>query len=103
MKALGILCIVAWYLTRSVWVPDQNVEQLWLMQAQLSQKQKGKQQYWSDVKTWSASASQSVTWLFLGVGQAILPHLKEESLGYLQIKMFLNFHLQIAIFKPISE
>ena len=52
------------------------------MQAQLSQKQKGKQQYWSDVKTGSASGSQAVTWL------------KEESVSYLLIQFF--FHARLS-------
>ena len=44
-----------------------------------------KKQYWTDVKTWVASASLAVTWLFLRVGQAIIPHLKEGIPGYLLI------------------
>ena len=33
----------------------------------------------------SVSAFLAVTWLFLGVGQAIIPHLKEDIQGYLLI------------------
>ena len=33
----------------------------------------------------SASAFLAVSWLFLGVGQAIIPHLKENIQGYLLI------------------
>ena len=33
----------------------------------------------------SVSASLSVTWLFVGVGEAIIPHLKEDIQGYLLI------------------
>ena len=31
----------------------------------------------------SVSASLPVTWLFVGVGEAIIPHLKEDIQGYL--------------------
>ena len=34
---------------------------------------------------WTAPAILAVTWLFLGVGQAIIPHLKEDIQGYLLI------------------
>ena len=40
---------------------------------------------------------------FLGVEQAIIPHVKEEILGYLLFKKILNFHLVTAIFKYIFE
>ena len=30
-------------------------------------------------------SSQTVTWLFVGVGEAIIPHLKEDIQGYLLI------------------
>ena len=50
-----------------------------------------------------ASASQSLTWLFLWIELAIIPHLKEESLRSLLIKFFLNSFLIIAIFKHIFE
>ena len=49
------------------------------------------------MKTWSASSCQAVTWLFLRVGQAIILHLKGESLSYLLIKKFWIFFIQTAI------
>ena len=49
------------------------------------------------------SASQSITWLFLCVGLAIISHLKEKSLRSLLIKIFLNLFLIMAIFKHIFE
>ena len=33
-------------------------------------------------------SSQTVTWLFVGVGEAIIPHLKEDIQGYLLTKKF---------------
>ena len=60
---------------------DQNVEAIWFWQAQLKQKQQGRQQYWREVKTGGGSASHAITWLFLRVGKAIIPYLKEESLA----------------------
>ena len=53
-----------------------------------NQKQEAKQQYWREVKTGGCLSSQSVTWLFVGVGQAIIPHLKEEIQGYLLISKY---------------
>ena len=37
-------------------------------------------------KTGSDPAFQAVIWLFLGIGQAIIPHLKEDIQGYLLTK-----------------
>ena len=45
----------------------------------------------------------SVTWPFLGIELATIPHLKEGCLGYLLIKKVWNFFKQIAIFKHIFE
>ena len=47
--------------------------------------------------------SLPVTYLFLRVGQAIIPHLKEVNLSYLLMKFVLNFFIQIANFKHIFE
>ena len=55
------------------------------------------------MKTRSALASLPVTLLFLSVGQALIPRVKEESLTYLLIKFFLKFFMIIAIFKHIFE
>ena len=49
------------------------------------QKREAKQQYWREVKTGGSISSQSFTWLFDGVGQAIIPHLKEDIQGYILI------------------
>ena len=65
---------------------DQNEGGCWQTPEQLSQNRKQnkrKQQYWSDVKTRGCLSSQTVIWLFVGVGEAIVPHLKEDIQGYL--------------------
>ena len=49
-----------------------------------------KEQYWSEVKTGGCLSSQTVTWLFVGVGQAIITYLKEDIQGYLLIYEFGN-------------
>ena len=71
--------------------------------------QVGKSVVWREVKklhtvrlpeSGSAKTFWTVTWPFLGVEQAIIPHVKEE---ILLIKKNLNFHLVTAIFKYIFE
>ena len=56
---------------------------------------------------WSESGSAEtfwpVNWPVLGVEWAIIPHLKEEILGYLLIKENLDFFIVIATFKHIFE
>ena len=42
------------------------------------------------MKTGVASASLAVTWLFVGVQQATIPHLKEDIQGYLLMYEFGN-------------
>ena len=45
-----------------------------------------------------ADPFETVPWPFLGVEQALIPHLKEGCLGYLLIKKILIFFLQKDIF-----
>ena len=92
MKALGIFFkwVYGSLIYDKKWLSGRPKCTMTLVNAGTTQakKQEGKQQYWSDVKTWSATVSQTVTWLFLRVGQAIIPHLKQESLSYLPKKFF---------------
>ena len=70
---------------------DQNEGGCWQTPEQLSQNRKQnnrKQQYWSDVKTRGCLSSQTVIWLFVGVWQAVIPHLKEDIHVYLLIYKF---------------
>ena len=73
-------CRTAWLLTASTCTPASAPTP-----ARLRQKQKGKQQYWSCVKRGGAWTFWTVTGSCLRFEQAIIPHLKEESLGYLLI------------------
>ena len=38
------------------------------------------------MKTGVAEASLAVTWLILGIGKAVIPHLKEGNQGYMLIQ-----------------
>ena len=100
-----ISCMVACSLPTNDWVPSQNVEGSWWSQAQLKQKQEGKQQYCSDEKTRDACTFLHAIWSCVRVDQATIPHLKEDIQGYLLIidqdcsltdRYFLNVFLSRA-------
>ena len=100
-----ISCMVACSLPTNDWVPSQNVEGSWWSQAQLKQKQEGKQQYCSDEKTRDACTFLHAIWSYVRVDQATIPHLKEDNQNYLLIidqdcsltdRYFLNVFLSRA-------
>ena len=74
-----IWCMVAYSLPTNDWVSSQNVGGSWWSQAQLKQKQEGKQQDCSDEKTRVSCTYLYAIWSCVRVDQATIPHLKEDN------------------------